>query len=252
MLNESAVREMFPDGAPIGRSFTRQELDDFGNRIDVEWEVIGVIGDVRHNSPMREGGSEIFFPFEANASYAELGRGMVVVVRPGETIPDLANRLREAAEAVGPRVLVESVRPGGDWLGDRVITPRRRTVLLSLLGSLGLVLALVGVFGLTAYTVAQRTHEIGVRMTFGARPGQVIGRIVCDAAVPVAVGIVVGLLGAVAATRVIESFLFETAPTDPATFAAVAIVLGVAGCVAAWIPARRAARVDPVVALRAE
>ena len=173
-------------------------------------------------------------------------------MRPGEYIPDLANRLREAAESVGPRALVESVRSGSDHLGDRVVTPRRRTVLLSLLGGLGLALALVGVFGLTAYTVARRTREIGVRMAFGARPEQEVSRMVRDAALPVAVGVIVGLLGAIAATRVIESFLFETAPTDPTTFVVVAAALAVAGCVAAWIPARRAVHIDPVVALRTE
>jgi predicted permease len=252
MLNESVAREMFPDGSAVGRSFTRQTIDDQGNRIDVDWEVIGVISGVRHNSPMRDGGNEIFFPYEASASDAEQGRGLAVVVRPGEYIPDLVNRLRETAEAVGPRVLVESVRTGSDHLADRIVTPRRRTVLLSLLGGLGLALALVGVFGLTAYTVARRTREIGVRMAFGARPNQEVGRIVRDAALPVAVGVIVGLLGAIAATRVIESFLFETAPTDPLTFAVVAVVLALAGCVAAWIPARRAVRIDPVAALRAE
>lgn len=252
VLNESAARELFPGTSAIGRSLTTQRTDDLGDRHNVEWEVIGVVGDVRHGGPLRDSGTEAFFPFRASESDAREGEGLIVVVRPGAPIPDLADRLRGAAEAVGPRVLVESVRSGSDWLGDRVIRPRQRTVLLSLLGGLGLALALVGVFGITAYAVARRTREIGVRMTFGARPHQVVGRIVRDAAVPVGAGIVVGLLGAVAATRVIESFLFETAPTDPGTFAIVAVILGVTGCVAAWIPARRAVRIDPVSALRTE
>lgn len=251
MLNESLARELFPDGSAVGRSFTRQDTDEQGNRIDIPWEVIGVIGDVRHEGPLRpDRVGELYLPFKAIPSDTAQGRGLIVVVRPSVPNAGLANGLREAAEAVGPRVLIESVRSGTDWLGDRVLTPRRRTVLLSLLGGLGLALALVGVFGLTAYAVARRTWEIGVRMTFGARPSQVVGAIVRDAAVPVAAGTVVGLLAAVAATRVIETFLFETPPTDPATFATVAIVLAVTGIIAAWIPARRAVRIDPLVALR--
>ena len=125
-------------------------------------------------------------------------------------------------------------------------------MLLGLLGGLGLVLALVGVFGMTAYAVTRRTAEIGVRMAFGARPGQVVRTMVRDAAVPIAIGTVLGVGGASAATRVIESFLFETAPTDPVTLGAVAVTLAVVGCRAALVPALRAAKVDPASSLRAE
>ncbi len=139
-------------------------------------------------------------------------------------------------------MLVERIRTGEEWFGQNVITPRRRTVLLVLLGALGLALALVGVFGMTAYSVTRRTAEIGVRMAFGARPEQVVGRIVRDAALPIMIGTVVGIVGATFATQVITSFLFETAPTDPVTFAAVALTLIVTGGVAALLPALRAAR----------
>ena len=148
--------------------------------------------------------------------------------------------------------MIDRVRTGDAWLGDRIITPKRRTVLLGLLGGLGLVLALIGVFGMTAYAVERRTQEIGVRIAFGARPRDVLTTMLGDAALPVGVGIVVGLGGATVATRLIASFLFDTTPTDPATLAAVAVLLSAAAAGAAWIPARRAARVNPVIALRAE
>ena len=116
-------------------------------------------------------------------------------------------------------------------------------MLFTLLGGLGLVLALVGVFGMTAYAVARRTQEIGVRMAFGARAGQVVATMVRDSAWPIVLGTIVGLGAAALATRVIASFLFNTTPTDPATFAAVAMTLAVAGCLAAGCrPARRAGR----------
>jgi ABC-type antimicrobial peptide transport system permease subunit len=165
---------------------------------------------------------------------------------------ELPNELRRVAQSIGPRVLIERIRTGDALFADSVVTPRRRLVLLSLLGGLGLVLALVGVFGMTAYAVARRTTEIGVRMAFGARPGQVVGVVLRDSAVPAGLGAAAGVGGAVLATRAIESFLFETSPTDPVTLAAVAAALAATACLAALVPALRAAAVDPVSSLRAE
>jgi ABC-type antimicrobial peptide transport system permease subunit len=149
-------------------------------------------------------------------------------------------------------VLVERIRTSEEMFGTTVLTPKRRTVLLGLLGGLGLTLALVGVFGMTAYSVARRTPEIGVRMAFGARPGQVVGTMVRDSAVPIAIGALVGVGGALLATGVIKSFLFGTAPNDPVTLATVAGLLAIVGCLAALVPAMRAAKVDPATSLRTE
>jgi predicted lysophospholipase L1 biosynthesis ABC-type transport system permease subunit len=193
----------------------------------------------------------VFFPFNPTEIDPN-SQAMMLVLRPSGRIPDLGDRLRQVAQAVGPRVLIERIRTADEWFGTSVITPKRRTVLLSLLGGLGLVLAVVGVFSMTAYAVARRPAELGVRMAFGARPGLVVRTMVRDAALPIAIGTVVGLGGAALATRVIESFLYDTAPTDVVTFAAVAVTLAAAGCVAALVPALRAARVDPVATLRAE
>jgi ABC-type antimicrobial peptide transport system permease subunit len=160
--------------------------------------------------------------------------------------------LRRAASGTGTEEFVERIRNGSDWIDDSVVTQRHRTLLFGLLGGLGMLLTLVGVFGTTAYAVARRTQEIGVRMAFGARPGQVVRAIVVDAAWPVVAGTAIGLGGAMLTTKVIAKFLFRTTPTDPVTFAAVVVVLASAGALAAWLPARRAARVNPVTALRTE
>jgi ABC-type antimicrobial peptide transport system permease subunit len=125
-------------------------------------------------------------------------------------------------------------------------------LLLGLLGALGLSLALVGILTMTAYSVAQRTQEVGVRMAFGAEPGRIVFEMLKDTARPIVIGIAIGLGAAFYATRVLEKFLYQTTPRDALTFALAAVVMAATACLAAWLPARRAARVDPVIALRAE
>jgi putative ABC transport system permease protein len=210
-------------------------------------EVIGVVGNLKHGGPQ--------WPVQAEAFYlvnAAVASPLQVVLRvsPGASLP--LDRIRQAAQGVGPRVLFDGVRSGSENFGARIVTPRHRAMLFSLLGGLGLLLALVGIASMTAYAVTRRTREIGIRMAFGARPADVVRTIVKDAAWPVLIGLLIGLGGARLATKIIASFLFETTPIDPGTFAATAGVLGVAACLAAWLPARHAARVDPVVALRAD
>jgi len=175
---------------------------------------------------------------------------MVMRLREGASLP--VEQLKQIAEAVGPRVLVGRSRPAAALLSQQVAKPRHRMLLLTLLGAFGLLLTLVGIFSMTAYAVARRTREIGVRVAFGARPAQVVGVVVRDAAWPVAFGLIAGLGGTYYATRLVKSFLFQIEPHDPTTLVVVVAVLGCAACLAAWLPARRAATVDPVTALRAD
>jgi putative ABC transport system permease protein len=246
VLNESAARALFPSG-PIGRTFLRAGLGE-------PWTVIGVVGDLRHNGPLNPLNREqermqAFFPFAP--AEADI-QAMTIVLRTSSRYDGLGDQLRRAAQSIGPRVLIEQIRSGEDLFARAVITPKRRTVLLGLLGALGLTLALVGVFGMTAYAVTRRTAEIGIRMAFGARPGQVVRTIVRDSALPILAGTLVGVGGALLATKTIESFLFQTAPNDPMTLIGVAVVLSLAGCIAALVPAMRAAKIDPATSLRTE
>ena len=249
VINETAARALFPDGRAVGSELVRAGTDSR------PWTVLGVIADFRHGGPIElipgrmHNQPHVFFPLEPTA--ATLTQARLLVMRPSPGAPALADQLRRVAQSIGP-ALVERIRTGEEWFGQNVITPKRRTVLLVLLGALGLILALVGVFGMTAYSVTRRTAEIGVRMAFGARPSQVVRRIVRDAAYPILIGTVVGVVGASFATRIITTFLFQTAPTDPVTFAAVAVTLIVTGGLAALIPALRAAQVDPASCLRSE
>ena len=242
VLNASAARKLFPEGA-VGQALTlrKQSLT-----------VIGVVADVIHAGPAQKTQPEVFSTFNPSIAGSHSALGLTIVVRPRPGAANITETLRRAAESVGARAIVDDARPGTAWFGDLVATPRHRTALLGLLGGFGLVLTLVGVFSTTAYAVARRTREIGVRMALGAQPVDVVGRMVREAGWPMLLGLAAGLGVAYYATRVVESFLFQTPPNDPVTFVAVALLMGAAALIAAWIPARRAALVDPVMTLRAE
>ena len=246
VINERAARTLFGDPRPVGRRFGRK----------LESEVVGVVASVRHMGPQEPIEPEMYqLAAGGTSSYAgqAQGRPLTIVVRPAAGVAQasgLAEQLRERAQSTGQRAIVRRIRTGDDWFGWWTTTARQRTVLIGLLGSLGATLALVGILGVTAYAVARRTREIGVRMAFGATAGRVVRSIVGETALPVLAGVLLGVLGAALSTRLIEAFLFETSPTDPASFAAAAATLGGLACVAAWLPARRAARVNPIEALR--
>ena len=233
---------MFPDGSAVDR-LLQTTRDGPPSR------VIGVVGNIRFSGPQRNAGAEAF-------QLAQGGRDMqtalsvVMRLRPGGSMSGA--RLRQVAQAAGVKVVIGEIRTGSDWLAGKVKTFRHRTVLLGLLGGFGLLLTLVGIASMTAYAVARRTREIGVRIALGAKPAAVVGTVVRDAAWPLGLGIAAGLLGAYFSTAVVRSFLFETTPHDPGTFAVVSVAMVLAACAAAWVPARRAARVNPIEALRAE
>jgi len=247
VIDENAAKRFF--GGAVGA--VGQQLVSVGSKSDgnTSSAVIGVVHAVQHWGPG-------WGDFGRPKVYALFGQDrprpltLVIRLQPGVRLP--ADELRRAANAVGPRVFVEEFKGGSEWLSENTISARHRTQLFALLGGFGLILALVGVFSMTAYAVASRTQEIGVRLALGARTGQVVGHVVRDAAWPIALGTIAGVLGAAAGTRVIAAFLFNTTPTDGATFTIVAVALIAAGCLAAWLPARHAARIDPARALRAE
>jgi putative ABC transport system permease protein len=176
---------------------------------------------------------------------------MIVVAHAAVMDGAFMDALRRAASEAAPSV-IRAVRPSHEWWSDNVVTPRQRTVLLSILGGLGLLLALVGVFGVTSFSISRRTAEIGVRTAFGATGGHIIRMVMRDAWLPIAGGLALGLAGAVYLSKLIESFLFQTTSRDPPSFAAAAVILAMCGLAAAWLPARRAAQIDPVAALRQE
>jgi putative ABC transport system permease protein len=242
VINEAAASTLFRGSSAVGRVL--ETVNGLPSRI------IGVVADVKLHGPEWPAKPEVYFLYTRQGSQPAWPLRIVFRPRPGASVP--ADRLRQAVESVGPKVLLGRIRPASDDLSQTMITPRHRTLLLTLLGGLGLLLTLVGIFSMTAYAVARRTQEIGVRMAFGARAADVVRTMIREAAWPALLGLLGGVLGAMYATRIVASFLFQTTPHDPVTLGAVAGLMAAAALLAAWIPARRAARVDPIVALRAE
>jgi predicted lysophospholipase L1 biosynthesis ABC-type transport system permease subunit len=244
VVNEIAAQRYF-DGNAVGHTL------QLGDKHPRHLRIVGVVPTLRHGGPRGRIRPELYMlPDLRETAISSVRLTMVMRLKEGTSLP--VERLKQVAEAIGTRVLFGRVRPAAELLSAHNTLARHRMLLLTMLGVFGLLLTLVGIFSMTAYAVARRTREIGVRVAFGARPAQVVGVMIRDAVWPVVFGLGAGLAGTYYATRIITSFLFETKPHDPATLAAVAVLLGIAACVAAWLPARRAAAVDPVAALRAE
>jgi predicted permease len=244
VVNATASRQYF-GGNAVGHTLR------LGDKNPRQLRIVGVVANIRHGGPQGRVQPEMYMLPDPNAGDTSSMRlAMIMRLRDGASLS--ADRLKQTAESLGPRVLVGQVKPATAVLSQQVAKPRHRMLLLTMLGVFGLLLTLVGIFSMTAYAVARRTREIGVRVAFGARPAQVVGVMIADAVWPVACGLVAGLASTYYATRIITSFLFETAPHDPITLLIVVAVLGAAACLAAWLPARRAASVDPVAALRAD
>jgi putative ABC transport system permease protein len=177
---------------------------------------------------------------------------MYVVVRTGGSPAALTQSLRAAVARIDPDLPVFDVRMMDERLADALATERFNTLLLTILGVVGLLLAASGIYGVIAYFVSQRTQEIGVRMALGATPGSVVRLILSQSLRPVAVGAAIGVVAAMAASRVLTAQLFGVSRTDPLTIAAVVTVLVVVALIASVVPARRAASIEPTRALQAE
>ena len=241
IVNATLANRHWPGEDPIGKRVRFGEDDD-------SWmTVVGVAGDSRHLGLDTEPNPLIYIPyhrfplpFMSIAARSAGGPGMIASV------------VREQVKLIDPELPVDRVEPLGQIVRDSVAQPRFRTLLLGAFAVIAMLLAAVGVYGLISYSVTQRTREIGIRMALGARPGQVMLPIVREGLMLGLAGVVTGLAGSFAATRVLAAFLFGVDPTDPAAFAGVAVLLLAVAFIASYIPSRRALRVDPITALRAE
>ena len=241
VVNEAAVRKFFPDENPLGRRFGSAP-EESG-----QIEVVGVVRDAKYNSVRDDAPATMYVPYTQNP----LGP-MAFEVRTASDPAAAVNAIREAVRQVDANVPLMNVSTQMEQIEGRIGQERLFAQAYALFGGLALVVAAVGLFGVMSYSVARRVNEIGVRMALGARRLDVVQMILRESTVLVAAGIAVGIATALASSRLIAALLFGLQPTDPATIAIAVLVLITVSALASYLPARRAARVDPMVALRAE
>jgi putative ABC transport system permease protein len=248
VVNETFARQVFGDEDPIGQRVSGWTKDSMP-----EWrEIVGIVGDVRAFGQETDIPPEMYIPMTQApfGSWNSFQRNMTIVARarPGTMI---APALRKAVAAVDPLLPLFDLQTMDEVLAQSTAQRAFNTMLLALLGLTGLILAAIGIYGVIAFFVSQRTHEIGVRVALGASTGSIIGMVVRQALVLSSVGIVAGAVAAVWATRVLGTMLFQVGARDPVAYVVSASALLVVALGASWLPARRAARVDPVTALAA-
>lgn len=244
IVNASAATRFWPGTSPLGQHVA------FGRRsTDSGLVVVGVVSDVRRGDITLPEEPMIYIPVATAPSFA---RTMMVVVRGSLGTAATVSAAKRAVHGLDPALPVYEMRTFTDIVGGAVAQPRLNATLLGAFAALALVLAAVGIYGVIAHSVTQRRQEIGVRVALGAQPGDVFRLVVRQGAVLAAAGLAIGLAASWLLTPVLRSWLYEIAPTDPLTFVGVTIVLGVIALVATAIPARRATKVDPVLAMRAE
>ena len=210
-------------------------------------EIVGVVGDVRDRALEMAPVTTVYLPFGGPADGI-----MHVVVQTRESPHLISGRVVSCIRRLDGRAGISNVWTGEDLVGRSVSDRRLNAILFGTFSVAALLLCVVGTYGVVSYGVARRTHEVGIRVALGAARGQVLAMIVGQAMVPVVGGLIAGLAGAFAATRLLRSLLFQVTPTDPATFAAVTAMVLAAAIAAAYVPARKATRVDPTTALRYE
>ena len=238
VVNEALVREHFGGEDPIGKRFL---FDPNGEEF---FEIVGVVGDVVHRGLGEAKPPQLYTP------YAQTAFGGLTAVVRGRNAGQLAGALRREVRAVDADQPVARLRTMEEVIAEGIARPRFITILLGAFAGVALTLAVVGIYGVVAYSVAQRTQEFGIRMALGADAGRVLREVVGQAAKVTAIGVAIGVVAALFLSRALTTLLFQVGATDPATYAAIAAVLLGATVVASWIPARRATRVTPLSALR--
>jgi putative ABC transport system permease protein len=243
IISEAMARIYFPNQNPIGKRL----IFGFPPNGEAPREIIGVVGNVRDVELRQAPAAMMYVPF-AQAPFW----GTVVVVRTNLSVAAVAEAIQRDAHAIDKDLPVTDIGAIPQLVDATLEQPRFQTLLLGLFSGLALTLAAVGIYGVISYSVIQRTHEIGIRMSLGAQPSQVLRLVMGQGAKLALAGIVVGIAAALALTRLMRSLLFEVSPADPLTFAGIAVLLVAVALAACYIPARRAMRVDPMTALRYE
>jgi putative ABC transport system permease protein len=247
VVSEKFVHRYWPGENPLGK---RLLLGAQTGTLPVA--VVGVVRDVKDDKFQPEVDTTLYLPFLQFFQSGPRAAKVDLVVRTRVEPLALASTLTRTIHGVDPELPVFQVETLGALVDDSLSQRRFNALLLGLFAGIGLILAAVGLYGVMSYSVHQRVREIGVRVALGAHPGDVQGMIVRQGLLLVLAGLAAGLAGALALSRLLASLLYEVSPADPVTFAGISLVLALVGLLATWLPARRATRVDPLVALRYE
>jgi putative ABC transport system permease protein len=246
IVNERFAEKVFPGQNAIGKRIKPGFSADEGP--EKMREIVGIAGNVKHRSLKNDDTPEMYLP-QTQIPF----NIMTLVVRTSVSNPaNLTSAIRSELMALDRNIPLTSVRLFDEYISRSLARPRFNALLLSIFAGTALLLTAIGIYGVMAYSVAQRTNEIGIRIALGAGKSSIFRLVVGQAMILVAISLVVGLAGALAATRLLNSLLFGVGASDPFTFAAIVLLVSAVAFLAAWLPARRATRVDPIIALRAE
>jgi hypothetical protein len=249
VVNRTLARQVWPDGNAVG-----QRVLLGGGGVDSVWRtVVGVVGDVRHRGLAAPPRPEMFLPnAQFPAGTGSAARALYLVVRTVAEPTAIVPSVRAALASLDPTVPLATVQTMDDAMGSWAAERRLLMLLVTSFAALAVVLGAVGIYGVMAHLVAQREREIGVRVALGAVPREIVRLVTMQGMTMVGLGILAGAVASLAATRLLRSLLFEIRPSDPLTLLGTAITLAGVAAVAMVVPARRATRVDPIDALRAD
>jgi putative ABC transport system permease protein len=245
MINQALAQRDFPNEDPVGKRITLGNTDE--NNQPIWFEIVGVTANVRSIQLREEAPPELYFatkqlPFQ----------NMAIVIRSTVDPESIAPALRQVVAEVDQTVPVAEVQTMEHIVSESVTQPRFNLFLVGLFGGLALLLSAAGIYGVTSYTVTQRTHELGIRLALGAQVSDVLKLVLGQGMAVIGIGLVLGLAASFALMRLMRSLLFGVGENDPLTFVAITLVLLVVALIACYVPARRATKVDPLIALRYE
>jgi predicted permease len=242
IISESLARQSFPQQNPIGRTITC----GWTERSMKGMTIVGVAGDVRNSNPTEKPGPEIYMPYLQNPQ-----SNLIFVVRTAGDPASMIQTIRQTAHNLDPQAAMRATTMQST-ISESIASQRFRSMLLSIFASLAVCLAMAGIYGVMAYSVTQRTAEVGLRMALGAEPRDIAKLVLGQVMRLTTIGLAAGVVGAVIATRLLRSMLFEVKPGDPATYIGMICLIAAIALLAGYLPARRAARIEPLEALREE
>jgi putative ABC transport system permease protein len=249
VINERLAKRDFKDVNPVGRRLLIEEIIPGKTELgpDIAWEIVGVIRDEKVNGMDDERSAGVYVSNEQSPAY-----GGTLSVRASSNPATLVKSITAAIRSVNKDQAITDIRTV-DEIKELSVAPNRiQSTLLGIFGAVALLLAAIGIYGVVSYSVAQRTHEIGIRAALGATNGGLIRLILVRGLVLTSAGLIIGFAGALGLTRLMTTILYKVGARDPGTMIAVAAILAAVAAAACYVPARRATKVDPIVALRYE